>query len=171
MTNKLHEGLDTLRAIAPALNAVADEANRMVKDVEKILVEVTGSGISAGAEFERKRCEDDDFEEYEIRRVLSFGRICQRHCIFVRSTHYAKESSDQFTEEKGSIDKRWSQCDRETRLRAFDVLPDLIQAIVREAQRLKEVGEKTAAKVKELMGEDVDFGDDLDFGDDDYEHE
>jgi hypothetical protein len=150
MSSKLAKSLDSLRAVVPALNAATDEANRLVKVVERVLVNELGIGISAtgGRVREFRRHADEELREY-----LAFGRVNDSFCIYIAEDTYRRDGSGDFSEQVDSQKTPWSSCDRETRLRTFEDLPELIDGIVSEAQRLAEIGSKTAAKVKELIGD------------------
>jgi hypothetical protein len=160
MSNKLNKSLDSLRAVVPTLNAITDEANAIVQSVEKALVKEMGIGISAcSAPFAetRRRFTDslaDLTIETETRSCLAFGRVGGAFCIHIATVKFRQEDqSDSFQD--GDWERTpWSQCDRESRLRAFEKLPSLIDEIVQEAQKLVAMGQETAARVKELIGDD-----------------
>ena len=49
----------------------------------------------------------------------------------------------------------WPSCDRETKLRAFEVLPKLLDKIIGQAEELAKTAEATAAKVEEMTNEEL----------------
>ena len=48
----------------------------------------------------------------------------------------------------------WPSCPRETKLKAFEKLPELLDRIIEEAERLARTSEATRVKVEEMIGED-----------------
>src|SRR6516165_2779971 len=105
MTDQLQKRLAALRAVAPRLNAVADEANRIVKQVESQLREM-GVGISAtsGAFSTERRIRRDDAtdeeNEEEVEQYLAFGRHMGVYGIHIREVVYRRDPYDnnRFTE-------------------------------------------------------------------------
>jgi hypothetical protein len=160
MVSKLNKSLDALRAIAPALNAVADEANSLVKVVESALVVEMGIGVSAYAPNVTARCrrrDDDDngnVTEEEIVERLAFGRVDGVYCIHVVEATYHDIGDGCFTELVDESSTRWSSCDRETRLRTFEQLPGLLENITAKATEIAEKARNTAAKIKELIADE-----------------
>jgi hypothetical protein len=155
MTDELKRRLDALRKVAPKLRAVADDANKIVKDVEKVLVEEMGIGVSATANaflIKRQRETDDNerVREEEVSSYLAFGRVDGSYCIHVLIEHQERGDNGWFTETVESKRVRWSQCDRETRLRAFETLPKLLDVILHFAEELAKKADATAAKIREM---------------------
>ena len=48
----------------------------------------------------------------------------------------------------------WPSCTRETKLKAFEKLPELLDKIIEEAERLAQTSDATRAKVQEMIGEE-----------------
>jgi hypothetical protein len=48
----------------------------------------------------------------------------------------------------------WPSCPRETKLKAFEKLPELLDKIIEEAERLAQTSEATRVKVEEMIGEE-----------------
>ncbi len=48
----------------------------------------------------------------------------------------------------------WPSCPRETKLKAFEKLPDLLDKIIEEAERLAQTSDATRVKVEEMIGDE-----------------
>jgi hypothetical protein len=157
MTSAFKKKLDEIRAIGPELNSAADEANRIVKEVERVLVQETKIGVRAttscfGVE---QRTVDGETHKQELRRRLAFGRVNGVYCIHVDDGFYRyDEATEGMDEEVYSEHTPWSRCDRDTRLAAFEKLPELIDEIVNRAKCVVKTARETAAKVKNLIADD-----------------
>jgi hypothetical protein len=159
MTHELKKRLDAIRAVAPRIKAASDQADNTVKAVEQALVREIGIGISAesseyfpGTQRRRDPQNWDEFIEEETRERLALGRATAgEYCIHVKSLVCVGEYQ---CDEAELTSTPWSQCDRETRLRTFYLLPNLLKCIARKAEQLAESTEKTAATLNELLGGD-----------------
>ena len=159
MVSKLDKGLASLRAIAPSINAAADEANKVVKMVEGVLVNELRIGVSATSsqllEYRRRATDENgNVTEEETGEYLAFGRVSGVYCLHLAKDTYEKDEYGCFNQEVDSEKIPWSSCDRETRLSLFEQLPSLIENIVEKAKRIAEQASNTAAKVKELIADD-----------------
>jgi hypothetical protein len=161
MASKLSESLNILRAVAPDLNAASNEANKVVKAVEKVLVDELGVGIwemsdECSVSAWRVTNDSGDRIEEEIRAHLAFGRVNGSYCIHRNSRIFQKDSEGNFTQLIDCEDTPWSQCDRQTRLELFEWLPGLIENIAAKATEVAKKAQSTAAMVRELIGDDGD---------------
>jgi hypothetical protein len=102
MVDELKKRLTALREAAPCLNAVADEANRIIREVEKSL---EGIGVSATSGwFSSRRTREQDYEnggytEEEVYRFLAYGRVDGEYAIHVLEvTCREREHLGQFNE-------------------------------------------------------------------------
>lgn len=159
MTNKLAKSFDSVRAVARNLNATADEANKIIKATEKVLVEETRVGVSAKSscvhQYRRRDIDvDGNPVEAEVQEHLAFGRLNGDYCIYIEEATFHKDEQGLSTEAFDTEGTAWSACVREMRLRAFEKLPELLENIIAEANRQAESGNRTAAKIKELIGDD-----------------
>jgi hypothetical protein len=160
MSSKLNQALGSLRAVIPSVNAAADEANRIVKQVERVLADELGVGISARSSrcFESRRrdieVETGAATAERIEEFLAFGRVHGAYCIHRLIIIYHQGEFGILADEVDSEATPWGQCDRETRLQLFDLLPELIENIVTRAKQLAEKGRATSLKVKELLEEE-----------------
>jgi hypothetical protein len=166
MVSKLNASLDSLRSVVPALNAAADEANKIVKTVEHTLVNEIGVGVSVRGGCSREYCrrdvdDDGNATEEEVSEYLAFGRVHGVYSVCVETVTRRKDNYGQFNEEVDSEMTAWSSCDRETRLRTFAQIPQLIERIISEAKRLTDIGNSVAAQVKDLIADDDGTASDL----------
>ncbi len=75
MTDELKRRMARLRELAPRLNAVTDQASKLVARVEKFLVEELHIGVSAEVCYEELPAgTDEDNHALRIRHSLAFGR-------------------------------------------------------------------------------------------------
>ena len=155
MTDELKRRMARLREIAPRLNAATDQASKLVAQVEKFLVEELHIGISAEVCYEELPAGiDDDNQTLRIRHSLAFGRGGGSFRI-----HVVRETVD--VEDGASARKTlaqerilWPSCSRETKLKAFEKLPELLDKIIEEAERLAQTSEATRVKVDAMIGEE-----------------
>ncbi len=160
MTDELKKRLDSLRAVAPRLNKVTDEATRIVSQVEKVLTEELHLGIACDVCFEYHKGKDPavdsdgDEVEWANSRSLAFGRVNGIHVLEERH-HKSDDGScvgryDVLVSEERTP---WPSCDRETKLQAFAKLPQLLDEIFKKAGELAKTAEETASTVKEMLGQ------------------
>jgi hypothetical protein len=155
MMDELNRRMAKLREIAPRLNAATDQASKLVARVEKFLVEEIHIGVSAEVCYEELAAgTDDDNHALTIRHALAFGRVGGSFRI-----HVVKETvavDDGATARTTLAQERvlWPSCTRETKLKAFDKLSELLDKIIEEAERLAQTSEETRFKVEAMIGEE-----------------
>jgi hypothetical protein len=151
MVDELKRRLAALRGVAPRLNTVADEMNRLVEQVEKTLVD-EGINVSATTAhwFSSERHREEQVEE-----CLAFGRVRGAYGIHVlRRTFRERDNLGIFTHLVDSVRIPWSECDRETRFQAFKLLPQLLDRIMSQAEELVKNADEATAKVREMISGD-----------------
>jgi len=155
MTDELRKRMVRLRELAPRLNSATDQASRLVRMVENFLVEELHIGISAeSTPFNSwSPGEDEDGRARMIRQTLAFGRVGAAYRI-----HVAEEIS--LADDDGCrqwlVSKQptlWPSCGRETKLRAVEKLPELLDKIISETERLAETVDDTASTIESMIGE------------------
>jgi hypothetical protein len=119
-TPSLADRIATLRNLSPRLNATTDEAAAIVTAIETMLTDEFHLGVSAAVEFE----DDDDFS-------LCYGRFDGRFRFYIEETDGDSVSS-----------VAWQNASRENKLRAFEVLPALLDLLVDEAEVLMECADR-----------------------------
>ena len=155
MTDELKRRMAKLREIAPRLNAATDQASKLVAMVEKFLVEELHIGVSAEVCYEDLPAgTDEDNHALRIRHSLAFGRVSGSFRI-----HVIRETIDTDDGAAGRTTLAqervlWPSCTRETKLKAFEKLPELLDKIIEEAERLAETSEATRVKVDAMIGEE-----------------
>jgi hypothetical protein len=166
MSTELGQSLSTLRQIAPELNAAADEANAIVATIERFLVNETGIGIpgeSSCFRVTRQRLddedEDDDADEstnVELRESLAFGRVRSGGplCVHIKEATYGPDSYGNLTELLHTEVSEWTWCDRDTRLRAFEKLPELLRDIIDKSREAATRAKKTAGTIRAMTADD-----------------
>jgi hypothetical protein len=156
MTDELKKRMGRLRAIAPRLNSATDQASKLVAMVEKFLVSELHIGIPASVAFDCcDEGEGDEGETLQAVRCLAFGRVGGVFRVHVAIKHNVildDEAETSITTGTDSV--LWPSCDRETKLKAFEKLPELLDTITSEAERLAQTAEATRVKVQEMIGEE-----------------
>jgi len=155
MSNELKKRIAALRGMSPRLNSVTDQVSEIVRTVEKTLVEELNIGIESSVKFHSEPAtEKGVFREHS----LAFGRVASSGYRLHVATRAVRDSSQPTGESHASESIHeeqilWPSCSREIKLRAFDKLPELLDGIIKNAEELLETAEKTAAKIKEMVGE------------------
>jgi hypothetical protein len=155
MSNELKKRIAALRGISPRLNSVTDQVSEIVRTVEKTLVEELNIGIEASVKFHTEpSAEKDVFREHS----LAFSRVASAGYRINVTTRTIRDSNEQvsITSSAEPVHEEqilWPSCSREIKLRAFDKLPELLDAIIKNAEGLRETAERTAAKIREMVGE------------------
>jgi hypothetical protein len=153
MTDELKRRMAKLREIAPRLNAATDQASKLVAMVEKFLVEEIHIGVSAEVCYEEVPAgTDDDNHALRIRHALAFGRSGGSFRIHVVRETVAVEDGGPARTTLAQDRMLWPSCTRETKLKAFEKLPELLDKIIEEAEQLARTSETTRAKVEEMIG-------------------
>jgi hypothetical protein len=155
MTDELKKRMERLRELAPRLNSATDQASRLVRMVEIFLVEELHIGISAeSAEFNTWSAgNDDDGNARMVSQTLAFGRIGSSYRIPVLDEMGIADADGNW---QGLVSRQatpWPSCGRETKLRAVEMLPDLLDKIIQETERLAETAGETASKIGAMIGD------------------
>ena len=155
MTDELKRRMARLRELAPRLNAATDQASRLVTQVEKFLVDELHIGVSAQVCYEDvPNGNDDDGHALAIRHSLAFGRAGGTFRIHVL-TETSDHDDGSFPRTALSTERTlWPSCSRETKLKAFEKLPMLLDKIIEEAERLARTADDTTSKVNAIIGEE-----------------
>jgi hypothetical protein len=155
MTDELKRRMARLREIAPRLNATTDQASKLVMQVEKFLVDELHIGVSAQVCYEDVPAGvDDDDRALSIRHSLAFGRVAGtfRIHVLMETAVLADGSSPRTVVSQERV--LWPSCSRETKLKAFEKLPELLDKIIEEAERLARTADDTTSKVNAMIGEE-----------------
>ena len=128
--------------------------------VEKTLVSELGIGVSAESRFASKDflepIDPNDGDSVTVKETvwwsLAFDRVNGAYRIHVLEKRCREDDQgyiDTVVNEERTL---WPSCDRETKLRAFEKLPELLDKIISRVEKLAKTAEETAAKVKEMTG-------------------
>lgn len=154
MTDEMRRKVARLRAIAPQLNAVADEAAKVVQAVEKLLAKELSLGITAeSGAFESREERDTDLDrDTLVELCLAYGRIgTADYGIHVLVTTQTRDEWGHFTQPFGREQTRWSGCSQEIKLKSFERLPELLDRIASTAEARIGQATKTAKTVRGLL--------------------
>ena len=156
MTDELKKRMAKLREIAPRLNAATDQASKLVAMVEKFLVEELRIGVSAEACYEELPAgTDEDNRALTIRHSLAFCRGGASFRIHVVKETVAVADGASARTTLAREQTLWPSCSRETKLKGFEKLPELLDNIIEEAERLARTSEATRVRVEDMIGEEV----------------
>jgi hypothetical protein len=155
MTDELKQRMARLREIAPRLNSATDQASRLVTMVEKLLVEELHIGISAeSASFNDWPAGKDDASNLRmVRQTLAFGRVGTGYRIHVVDETGIVDADGRWRRTLSKQTTPWPACGRETKLRAIEKLPDLLDQIITATERLAQSASESASKIGEMIGE------------------
>jgi hypothetical protein len=154
MTDELKKRMARLRELAPRLNSATDQASRLVAMVEKFLVDELHIGISAeSTEFNSwPSGKDEDDHERVVRQTLAFGRVGTGYRIHVVEETVVVDNEGRRQELIGKQATPWPACGRETKMKAIEKLPELLDKIIQETERLAETAGDTASKIEAMIG-------------------
>ena len=155
MTDELKKRMARLRELAPRLNSATDQASRLVAMVEKFLVEELHIGISAeSTEFSSNSlAEDENGRGRMAVQTLAFGRVGAGYRIHVVDETVIVDGSGRRQDSVARQATPWPSCGRETKLKAIDKLPELLDKIILETERLAETAGDTASKIETMIGQ------------------
>ena len=158
MNDELKSRMARLRALAPRLNSATDQAARLGNLVEKFLVEELRMGISAeSSPFNSWSMGADEVgNEQRVIQTLVFGRASggyRLHVVEAIERIDAQAGAQDVISRKATL---WSSCGRETKLRAVDKLPELLDKITLEAERLAETAGASESKIGAMIGDAPD---------------
>jgi len=155
MSDKLRERMARLRELAPRLNSATDQTSHLVTLVEKFLVDELHIGISAESTEFNSWCDgkDEDGNTRVVRQTLAFGRVGAAHRIHVVDEMAIVDDESGRRELIGRQQTAWPSCGRETKLKAIEKLPELLDTMIAEAERVAETADLTSSKIEEMVGE------------------
>ena len=142
MTDELKQRLSRLRDLAPQLNRATDETSATVGMVERLLADELRLGISAesSAFHSWSTGRDEAGDVRTVHQTLAFGRIGGAYRVHVVETTCI-DRGDPIPAVINRQQTAWPSCGRETKLRAAEKLPELLDRTIKEAERLAEAGD------------------------------
>jgi hypothetical protein len=158
MTEELKKRMARLREIAPRLNNTTDQASKLVAMVETFLAQELKIGVAAKtSEFNSwDEGATDDGESRRSIQTLAFGRVGAQYRIHVLNETGILDAAGCWQETTQKVETLWPSCSRETKLKAFEKLPELLDAIIANAERLAKTALETASQVEEMIGDSVE---------------
>ena len=142
MSERLRDQIALLRDLTPKLNAVTDEAARIVQAVEHFLTEECKLGLPVFVIIDREeRNNGFDFE-----RHLEYARIDGKFRLLVSDVEVHPDGNR-------TVFSRtpWVNCPRDLKLASFEFIPQLFEEIPKRVKRRIEVSERAAKSVKQLL--------------------
>lgn len=154
MTVQLRQKLETLRALAPTLNATTSRAGDIIESVEAMLGSELSLGITTeGPYFDLSDAQDDEGRDLRTTTYLSYERIGERFrlCVVSETGELIDGGWNQTLERTPTP---WSSCPRGLKLKSFVRLPELLERIADNAKALSDEASKAADTIDGLMGAD-----------------
>lgn len=150
----LQSRLARIAEIVPSLNSAADEATKIIKEVDSLLSKLN-VGISAEVAF-REETDDPSLDGYDsdrpfYTRYLAYARVGREYSIHVHSVAHNKDGYDCADNEMTLSRDPWSSCPREWKLEAIAVLPQLLDEIVSKAEALRDKAVAASAKSRKML--------------------
>ena len=155
MTDELKKRMaQAARNLRRGSTAPTDQASRLVAMVEKFLVEELHIGISAeSTEFNSWSAgKDEDGNERMTCQALAFGRVGAGYRIHVAEETVIVDDDGRRRQLIGKQATPWPSCGRETKMRAIEKLPELLDKMIHETERLAETAGDTASKIGAMIG-------------------
>ena len=146
MDQELHDGLDSLTAVLPRLDAVMAGATDLVRAVDRFLVEELPVGPwLASRPFDSQRTVGEDGRELRLTTHLACGRVdCVYRIHVLRATLDRPEGHESFSQVVAEERTIWHACPPEIRLQAFVLLPELLGLL---AGKINEITTQTARAI------------------------
>lgn len=158
MSESLKKKLARLQEIAPKLNMASDNADALVRVVEKLIGDDLSLGIPAESgpfSILAVRVEDDDEDDADRADRVSFrlvyGPIQGTYRIYV-VREGTRAGPDPATDPGDDTERiPWEGCPREIKLEAFLRLPEVLERIADKAQSLEFRARTTTRAVHKLL--------------------
>jgi predicted nucleotidyltransferase len=123
----LRPRLDRLKSLAKSLNEVSDEISKVVQGVEAYLSDQLRIGVTASVLIER---EEDPTETICFRRELVYGRFGPKFRLYVAEITSVDGGRNELEQTP------WANCPRDMKLLAFQKLPELLDELAVQVERL-----------------------------------
>lgn len=145
MTQELRTSLKQLRDLAPKVNKAADDAARIIREVEELLKELN-IGIPAEVVVSSvpKNAEVTEYTNLAYKRIDGKFRIGV--AIYQLTALPDNAQGWQVVSETP-----WLESPRDIKLASFDKLPDLIDVMVEEAGKAIEAVERTRPLIDKIL--------------------
>jgi hypothetical protein len=141
MTEPLRKSIESLRALAPKLNAATDDAARVVQMVEKFLADDCRLTLTAWVPLEG----DGDAS---VEKSLGYTRLANRFRIVLRQN---PSNALENGRADGGQAYAWTDAPRGERLHSFRQLPELLDHIAELAQSCIKSAAETSAAVSRIL--------------------
>lgn len=152
MTEELRKSLERIRDLTPKLNTVTNEASASVQRVEEYLAKHS-VGLPASVWIDGEELPDDCL----IRRYLCYDRVGTKFRIAVETKLVERASAegqmlraDDASRESRQDIVAWSSCPRDLKLSSIRLLPDLLDEIANEIERVSKEAKPAIAAVKKV---------------------
>jgi hypothetical protein len=145
--------LAKLRELAPKLNAAADEARKIVQYVENLLAKELTIGLKVDVLVSTRK----ENGKHTIHRNLSYRRIDGRFRIAVVDVLMINDEAEgrgpSIAEDSEISVFPWSEWPRDTKLETFPLLPQLLETIIKNAEKTRDDVARTQETLEQILPE------------------
>lgn len=141
MADTLRPRLDRLQELSKKLNAATDDAGRIVQGVEAYLNDVLHLGLRASVEIKSESNDDG----YESSTELVYGRYGQKCRIHIAQLDIHQGMPVNVEE------TLWANCPRDLKLAAYNSLPALLDALIKNVEATLEDVEVNTGTIETLL--------------------
>ena len=143
-TDELRQSVERLRALSPKLNEATDNASELIAAVETFLNDDCSIGLPASVVTNRTLDDEQMFTEFF---TVSYERWGGKFRIVVELAH----GCDPTGEMSIIVNKAWDQCPRDLKLKALQQLPELLNKVADEAEKVIGETSKTTEVISDML--------------------
>ena len=158
MTKELSEALKRLETISPKLNTATDTASEVVRLVESFLNEKCSLGIRAWVTVTLRADAEDDPQGQQDKILVESSRILlydrpqgDSFRICLQDVEYGSEGDGGPPVIFKGKPVPWAEAGRFDKLESFAYLPELLEDIANEAEKMLKGAEKATVTSKQIM--------------------
>jgi hypothetical protein len=147
----LRQSIQKLRSLAPELNEAANEAVKIVQEVENLLTKELSLGIKAEVEvsviqISENKCEFTSLAHCRVNDKFRIAVVVERRIEVMDDRGYKDYRWKTISETP------WAECPRDVKLETFQKLPELLEKLVEEAKKAQHNVSETQKTLREIIG-------------------
>jgi len=147
----VNSSLQKLRQLAPSLNQAADNAAKVVQEVEALLTKELNLGVESGVNVAWTNVTP---------KKTRFLQLCHRRVNGKFRLAVVEATCTSFTDDDNTLAEAWkdddvtpwAECPRDVKLKTFPALPMLLQTLIDKVEETNAEVEKTKQTVREILG-------------------
>jgi hypothetical protein len=147
----LNQSLERLRSLAPEVNKAANSAAKIVEQVESLLTNELSLGVRAEVTVSSQNISKtkSEYTSLSYRRIKGKYRIAVVTGLF---TEFADSNNIHDQAWETMSETPWAECSRDVKLESFPKLPELLRAIIAEAERVQKKAFETEQVLTAILG-------------------